>query len=304
MCGMLDYICQEYGFPESLDEKNADQNKKIESVDVVARKVAIWFLVNNYEGYTEDTLKRSFRRHRNDLDMLYCFYEQGMKCFRSELYYLDDFQQAAFFEPESERCDFIKGELRQTYIKSILAVVLIVLGWEKVFPMEFEGNEKKISLHKILREYTMGTHVDNKGYAKNGTYYLLWNCLNEILEWGFEGAKNINDFRKNVFLPHCHNIGFGLTDDEEIVSASIDMDKICRGVFLDYEAWLHNSGTCIEALLEERCKSDNPIPKDIFDDLSRRFDIENIIGLGGRSFSEIKNQMNSNTFDLPIIKRR
>ena len=312
MLAMLDYIYLEYGFPTAFDLGSAEEvNKTGKSEDSVAQKAAIWFIISNFDGYTEDTLARSFRRHKTNIDKLYQFYEQGVKCFRDESYYLDDFQQAAFFEPMLDRCSFLESQIRCTYIKGIMSVILTLYGWEKIFPAELEtvGTEKNISLNQILKKYkskqngdmnNKSEQEDDMEYAKNGTYYLLWNFLNEILEWGFEGAKEINAFRKYVFLPYCKNAEVGLKNDSDSIE-SITLDTIRSAAFVNYDEWIYDTGSCLKSLLIKRLMSDAPISRDVIDDLVRTNNEEGLNELSTMSFTEILRDLSLHPDRLPRI---
>ena len=192
-----------------------------------------------------------------------------------------------------------------------MSVILTLYGWEKIFPAELEtvGTEKNVSLNQILKKYkskqngdmnNKSEQEDDMEYAKNGTYYLLWNFLNEILEWGFEGAKEINAFRKYVFLPYCKNAEVGLKNDSDSIE-SITLDTIRSAAFVNYDEWIYDTGRCLKALLIKRLMSDAPISRDVIDDLVRTNNEEGLNELSTMSFTEILRDLSLHPDRLPRI---
>ena len=204
------------------------------------RDITISFILDKFKGYSEESIRKNWNRHKETVKTLHQFYERGATCFRNESYFFDDFQQAAFFELDENISMNVFPIVRRVYIRGILFVFLNVLGWEKQFPLGKDGSEKKAPLHRILKDYRESQDkMSDVEYSTDGTYYLLWNCLNEILEWGFSGAKIVNDFRKNILLPYYKKVGIGLK------SASMQFEPITMGnmrkeIIMDYDSWIES----------------------------------------------------------------
>lgn len=182
----------------------------------------------------EDSVRKKFDRNIKINDKIFVFYMQGLRCYRNVDYVMNDLERSAFFETDKNNQDG-KYYVNNIYIRTVLIFIIMLLGSKKIFSLSTGdfGKENKKSLKDILNDFD---EISDANYRGREMYYLPWTFLNEIIEWGFYGAKVINKFRMNYLIPYYRAKGVGLTnnttDDSEI---AIPMDVMRRELIYDYE---------------------------------------------------------------------
>lgn len=187
-----------------------------------------------FEQNKEDSVRKKFDRNIKNNDKIFVFYMQGLRCYRNVEYVMSDLEQSAFLEIDRNSQEG-KYYVNEVYIRSVLMFIIMLLGSKKIFPLSTGdlGKENKKSLKDILNDFDKITDVN---YKEREMYYLPWIFLNEILEWGFYGAKVINKFRMYHLIPCYRAKGVGLinntTNDLKI---AIPMEEIRKELLFDYE---------------------------------------------------------------------
>ncbi len=202
-------------------------------------KDIIYKYANRFTDNEKDSIRKSINRNKKYFKKILKFYIQGQRIYRNHACFKDDFLQCAFLNAD-ENEQYQKRYIRGVYIKAVLALLFMATGSNKMFstPKSDLGKETKISIRNILDEYD---EEKDDCYKKNEVYYLPWNFMNEILEWGFLGAKTINDFRINYMIPYYSNKEIGLIDkDNSDDTNSISMDKMRKELLYNCEEEVKN----------------------------------------------------------------
>lgn len=208
-------------------------------IEVYSNILSVEIIRNIHVNKSFESIRKKYNRDRAFIKRLIDFYDQGCRCYRNDKLFKDDFRHAVFFEYDNDCREKIE-KARGVFISTILSVVFELIGMEKVFPSNGRtvGIEDNIHLRYVLSTYQ---NVSDEEYKQNELFYLPWNFLNEVIEWGFDGAEIINRLRINLMIPYYKLNGVGLVNSctsgsEEV----IEMDDFREELFKGYEKNVNN----------------------------------------------------------------